>query len=270
MRAERGGLVCAAGTHPGLVRGTNEDLFHCDPDGGAFVVIDGVGGHRAGEKAAEIALRVLRSALARNAGDAERRLREAITAANNEIHREARRNPAWRGMSCVMTAALVEGGGVTVGHVGDTRLYEIGAGHIGQLTRDHSFVGELVAGGLIDERAAMRHPRRNEITRDVGSAPRRPEDPDFVEVGSHPFPPGRALLLCSDGLSDLVTPEEILSVVSRSPEDPGAVVRGLIEAANAAGGTDNVTAVYVRAADAGAAEGDPATGTLVVGADPGR
>ncbi len=248
-------LVCAADSHQGLVRDNNEDLYYCDPESGAFIVIDGVGGHSAGEKAAEIARCILRSRLERDIGSTEERLREAITIANNEIYKQAQEHKDWNGMSCVLTIAIVEGETVTVGHVGDTRLYEIRAGRIAQLTRDHSFVGELVTKGLIDEREAMRHPRRNEITRDVGSNPRQPEDADFIEISTHPFAADGALLMCSDGLSDLVTTDEILSVVTQYFDDPSSVVRGLIEAANAAGGTDNVTVIYVAAAQAGAADG---------------
>ena len=256
-------LTCVAGTHTGVVRSNNEDLFYCDPEGGTFIVIDGVGGHSAGEKAAEIALSVLRSRLERAIGSAEERLREAITIANNEIYKQAQEVEDWNGMSCVLTVALVEGETVTVGHVGDTRLYELRAGRITQLTHDHSFVGGLVADGLLDERAAMCHPRRNEIMRDVGSQLRQPDDADFIEISRHPFAPGAALLLCSDGLSDQVSAEEMLSVVARHSDDPSAVVSGLITAANAAGGTDNVTAVYV-AAEPDAAVERPETVTADV------
>jgi PPM family protein phosphatase len=254
MRADkRRRLICAGESHQGLVRDNNEDLFYCDSEGGIFIVIDGVGGHRAGERAAEIALKILCSRLEGSAGAAEERLREAITLANNEIYKQSQVNEAWSGMSCVLTASVVEGDKVTVGHVGDTKLYKIQPGRITQLTRDHSFVGELVAGGFINEEEAMEHPRRNEITRNVGSNPRQPGDPDFIEIGIHPFQPDSALLLCSDGLSDLVAPEQILSIVMGFFYSPSKVVNSLIDAANAAGGKDNVTVVYVVAASAGAA-----------------
>lgn len=238
-------LICAGESHQGLVRDNNEDLFYCDPEGGIFIVIDGVGGHCAGERAAEIALKILHSRLEGSVSGAEKKLREAITLANNEIYKQAQANDAWSGMSCVLTAIVVEDDKVTAGHVGDTRLYQIQPGRITQLTSDHSFVGELVAGGFINEEAAMQHPRRNEITRNVGSNPRRPEDPDFIEIGKHPFQPDSALLLCSDGLSDLVSPERILSVVTEFFYSPSKVVNCLIDTAHAAGGKDNVTVVYV-------------------------
>ena len=238
-------LVCAGNSNQGLVRNNNEDLFYYDCESGIFIVIDGVGGHLAGDKAAEIALGVLRSRLERAIGSIEERLREAITLANNEIYKQAQENSAWRDMSCVLTVAVVEENAVTVGHVGDTRLYQIQEGHITQLTHDHSFVGELVANGFIDEQEAMRHPRRNEITRDVGSNPHQPEDPDFIEISKQSFLSNSALLLCSDGLSDLLSSDQILSVVTEYSDEPARVVNCLINAAIAAGGKDNVTVVYV-------------------------
>jgi serine/threonine protein phosphatase PrpC len=243
-------LACAGGSHQGLVRSKNEDLFYCDPEGGIFIVVDGVGGHAGGDRAADIALTVLRSRLEQHVGGAEGVLREAIADASNEIYRHAQEGGVWSGMSCVLTAAIIEGDMVTVGHVGDTRLYRIHAGRITQLTHDHSFVGNLVACGFIDENEAMRHPRRNEITRDVGSNLHQPDDADFIEISKHSFQPNCALLMCSDGLSDLVSPEQILSIVTEFFNSP-EVVNCLIGAANAAGGKDNITVVYVVATRTG-------------------
>ena len=229
----------------GLVRTNNEDLFYGDAERGIFIVVDGVGGHAAGEQAAEIAVRVLRSRLERLVGSAEERLREGITLANNEIFQQAAANCSWHGMSCVLTAAVIEDGLITVGHVGDTRLYRMQAGELVQLTRDHSLIGELVAEGFLDEMEAMRHPRRNEITRDVGSKPHQPEDAEFIEIGTHTFGPGCALLMCSDGLSDLVTPAEIQTVVEDDLDRQETIVARLIDAAHAAGGKDNITPIYL-------------------------
>ena len=133
----------------------------------------------------------------------------------------------------------------TIGHVGDTRLYKLRDGHIEKITRDHSPVGEREDAREISERHAMRHPRRNEVYRDVGSEPHAPDDPEFVDLLEIPFDPGDALLLCSDGLSDLVESSAILDVVNEHAGNPHAVVHGLIDAANAAGGKDNVTVVYI-------------------------
>jgi PPM family protein phosphatase len=168
----------AGGSDPGRVRDNNEDRFHCDPGRGIFIVVDGVGGHAGGEIAAETALLQVRTRLERASGSAEERLREAITLANNEVYRLSRTNAEWTGMACVLTAALVQDHQVTIGHVGDSRLYKLRSGAIEKLTHDHSPVGEREDAGELDELEAMRHPRRHEVFRDVGSDRHTPADRD--------------------------------------------------------------------------------------------
>jgi len=241
-----GATFKAAGdTDRGLQRDGNEDQFHVDVGRGLFMVIDGVGGQAAGRQAATVALAMLRARLERETGPAGERVREAITVANNEIHRLASTRPEWNGMACVLTVALVKDGYATVGHVGDTRLYKLRKAHIEKVTRDHSPVGEREDAGQLSEVEAMHHPRRNEVYRDVGSEPHQPDDPEFVDLDTIPFEDDAALLLCSDGLSDLVRSSSIAQIVTRFAGDPAKVVEALIEAANDAGGKDNVTAVYV-------------------------
>lgn len=238
-------LRAAGDTDRGLQRDGNEDQFHVDVSRGLFMVIDGVGGQAAGRQAATVALAMLRARLERETGPSGERVREAITVANNEIHRLAATRPEWNGMACVLTVALVKDGYATVGHVGDTRLYKLRRDGIEKVTRDHSPVGEREDAGELSEVEAMHHPRRNEVYRDVGSEPHQPDDPEFVDLDVIPFEEDAALLLCSDGLSDLVRSSSIAQIVTRFAGDPALVVRGLIEAANDAGGKDNVTAVYI-------------------------
>ncbi len=235
----------AGGSDPGRQREVNEDRFLCLPESGVFAVIDGVGGQAAGGKAAVVARALLRERLAQSAGTIADRIREGITAANNEIYRLAATRGEWDGMACVLTIALVKGGKVTFGHVGDTRLYMLQGDRIEKLTRDHSPVGEREDASEISERQAMQHPRRNEVYRDVGSEFHDRRDRDFIDVDEVPFEPDAALLLCSDGLTDLVDSTSIARTVSQWAGDPASVVRELIGAANAAGGKDNVTVVYV-------------------------
>ncbi len=237
-------LKAAGDSHPGLQRAINEDRFHCDPARGIFMVIDGVGGQAAGEKAAETALATVRTRLERETGPVEDRVREAIALANNEIHRLASLRAEWQGMACVLTVAIVSDGDVVVGHVGDTRLYKLRAGRIEKLTRDHSPVGEREDAGELSELDAMQHPRRNEVYRDVGSERHEPDDPQFIDVFRQRLETDAALLLCSDGLTDSVPAGVIAEVVSDFAGHPFEIVRGLIDAANAAGGKDNVTVVY--------------------------
>jgi len=238
-------LRCAGDTHPGMVRQNNEDRLHFDPDRGIFLVVDGIGGQAAGEKAADIAMSRVCARLERQTGSPEERIREAITVANNEIVRLAAANPEWQGMACVLTVAMVEDGGATIGHVGDSRLYKIRRGEIHKITHDHSPVGEREDNHEISETEAMRHPRRNEVYRDVGAEEHAPDDPDFIEVLKIPFEPDSALLLCSDGLSDQVTSAEILRHVLANAGHPYGAVHELIDAANQAGGKDNVSVLIV-------------------------
>ena len=242
--ARAGSLRFAGASHPGLVRERNEDRLHLDAGRGLLVVVDGMGGAAAGEVAAETALHGLLERLERRGGEPEDRVREAIASANDEIARLARQNPAWEGMGCVLTLALIEKGVVTVGHVGDSRLYRLHAGRLEKVTHDHSPVGIREDHGELSEREAMRHPRRNEVYRSVGTEPRGPRDVDFIEVARFPLEREDAILLCSDGLTDLVPASEILRVVRTHAGDARALVQGLVDAANAAGGKDNVTVAF--------------------------
>ena len=250
---------CAGESHVGMVRHNNEDRVYLDADRGIFLVIDGIGGQAAGEKAADIAVSRVRARLERQTGTAEDRIREAITVANNEILHAAEANPDWHGMACVMTVAVTENGRAVIGHVGDSRLYKIRQGEIRKITHDHSPVGEREDRREISEADAMRHPRRNEVYRDVGSQEHAPDDPDFVELLSIPFEPDSALLLCSDGLSDQVTSAEILRTVLANAGHPGGAVHELIDAANRAGGKDNVSVLVVEGEQFAAARQAPAT-----------
>jgi serine/threonine protein phosphatase PrpC len=235
----------AGDTNPGLQREVNEDRFHCDVSRGLFMVIDGVGGQAAGGKAADIALTMLKTRMERETGPIVDRVREAVAIANNEIHRAAGLRPEWDGMACVLTVVIVDETRAIVGHVGDTRLYKLRDGRIEKVTHDHSPVGEREDSNEISEVEAMHHPRRNEVYRDVGSDEHQAEDPDFIDVHEIPFEPDAALLLCSDGLTDLVDSTSISQIVDRFAGQPQQVVKGLIQAANGAGGKDNVSVVYV-------------------------
>jgi len=240
------GLDCGAATDVGLVRDHNEDRYWVDPERGAFLVVDGVGGQAAGERAAETAVAAIRHCLANpSPNPAAARVCEAIAAANNAIFIDARQHPDLAGMACVLTLALVEGIQVTIGHVGDSRLYLISAGAIHKVTSDHSPVGQIEDAGEIGEEQAMAHPRRNEVFRDVGSSPRAARDSDFVEVCQCDLPADSAMLLCSDGLSDHLTSRRIREIAERYTGNSAQIAHALVDAANRAGGRDNITAIFV-------------------------
>jgi serine/threonine protein phosphatase PrpC len=237
-------LRAAARTDPGRVRLNNEDLPLLDAARGIFGVIDGIGGQAGGEVAAATARDVILQRLARPLGTPAERVREAIAIANNEIHRRAESSGELRGMACVITLALVSDGWLTIGHVGDTRLYKIRPDGLRKLTRDHSPVGEREDIGEISEVDAMRHPRRHEVFRDVGSIARDKDEDEFVDVVHEPLEADSVILLCSDGLTDMLPASTITHVVRQHAGDPEGVVDALVAAANAAGGRDNVTVVY--------------------------
>jgi PPM family protein phosphatase len=148
-------------------------------------------------------------------------------------------------MACVLTLALVDAGWMTIGHVGDSRLYLIGGGTIRKVTRDHSPVGEIEDAGDLSEEEAMAHPRRNEVFRDVGSALRSASDPEFIEITECGFAADAAMILCSDGLSDHLTSRRIREIAERYAGDPSVTARALVNAANQAGGRDNITVIFV-------------------------
>src|SRR3954464_3785741 len=238
-------LRAAADTNAGLQRDVNEDRIHLDLARGVFLVIDGVGGHPAGGRAADIALATVRSRLECETGPLVDRVRQAIAFANNEIHRAAVLRPEWNGMACVLTVVVVDETRAVVGHVGDTRLYKLRDERIDKITRDHSPIGEREDSNELSEFEAMHHPRRNEVYRDVGSDPHEPDDPEFIDAYEIAFEPDSALLLCSDGLTDLVHSSCLRDIVRRFAGRPDQVVKELIDAANAAGGKDNISVVYV-------------------------
>lgn len=237
--------LAGAATDTGLLREHNEDRYWMDTDRGIFLVVDGVGGHAAGELAAQTAVETIRETMSWADCEAEERVKMAITAANNRIFRRAQEDEEHRGMACVLTLALVEQARITIGHVGDSRLYLIWEGAIRKITSDHSPVGEDEDAGALSEQEAMVHPRRNEVFRDVGSQLRDLEEDDFIEIRQCRFRDDAALLLCSDGLTDQLTVAQIRAITGRYSGDPGEVASNLVEAANDAGGKDNITALFV-------------------------
>ena len=237
----------ASATDPGLERPINEDRAWADEARGVFLVVDGLGGHAAGETAAETALRTIEERMSSldTAVDLDPQLRHAITDANNRIYELSEQNADYRGMACVLTLAVAQDDRVTIGHVGDSRLYLAWNGNLRKITSDHSPVGEQEDQGELTETEAMRHPRRNEVFRDVGSQPHAPDDPQFIETKTFLFRPDAALLLCSDGLSDVLTSAEISAILEQYDGAPETTAGQLIQAANQAGGKDNISVVFV-------------------------
>ena len=237
-------LEVAALTHVGKVRTSNEDAFGQCLNAGVFAVCDGMGGAAAGEIASRIAVDALIERLCAVTSYEDRRkaLEESITAANRLVYAHASRDDALRGMGTTLVAVAIQNGHALIGHVGDSRCYLFRDGRLTRETNDHSLVDEQVRLGHMTQEDADRSPLRNVITRAIGTQ-RSVE----AEIADLPLEPGDILLLCSDGLTREVSEDRICAIL----RGPGAVedlCQQLIDAANAAGSHDNVTAILVHAA----------------------
>lgn len=234
-------------TDVGRVRTNNEDAFIAQKLGRyiAACVIDGVGGYEGGEVAAAIARDSIINYLSVPSGDITTMMREAFVVAAEKIEAEKKRNPKYESMACVATLAMVDVAAKTFyyAHIGDTRLYLMRDNSLVKITKDQSFVGYLEDSGRITEEEAMRHPKRNEINNALGFAAQ--SNVADIETGSSPFLPGDLLLLCSDGLSDLLTGSEMLRVL-QNDNALQAKAKALVQLANERGGKDNITVVLVR------------------------
>ncbi|HLK98459.1 MAG TPA: protein phosphatase 2C domain-containing protein [Hymenobacter sp.] len=244
-------LRIAGKTDVGQQRQDNQDAFVTLPlwseHDVLLVVIDGVGGYAGGAEAAALAKEAIVQYMAAPTGDTLTMLREAVVHANNQIVRQRQQDPALARMCCVLTAAVADpdAGRLLFVHVGDTRLYRFRHQQLEKLTRDHSMVGLREDANQLTEREAMSHPRRNEILRDIGSTAHRVDDPDFLESGETDFLPGDGLLLCSDGLTDMLTRAEVTDVLTQ-PLSVVEQVDELIRQANEQGGHDNITVVLAQ------------------------
>jgi serine/threonine protein phosphatase PrpC len=223
-------------TDTGRRRLRNEDAYVIEPP--LFAIADGMGGARAGEVAAEIAATALREAR----GDVidEESLEAIIVDANRRVWERSIADPATAGMGTTMTVAFVDSGTerVVLGHVGDSRAYRLRGSELEQVTTDHSLVAELVESGVLTPEEAERHPQRSAITRAVGT-----DRAIQVDVFSVAAEPGDLFLLCSDGLTDMLSESEIAASIVGADREPAASAEALVAAANAQGGEDNITVV---------------------------
>jgi serine/threonine protein phosphatase PrpC len=244
-------IVFAGKTDVGQRRSDNQDAFICSTiwaeTSALLAVIDGVGGYAGGDRAAAIAKESIEQYMAKPNGDPLSMLREAVVFANNQINAQRQQERRLGQMCCVLTTAVVDSqsGKLYFVHVGDTRLYRYRQGILEKLTYDHSLVGVREDANELTEAEAMHHPRRNEILRDVGSMEHRVDDPNFLESGETDFLPGDQLLLCSDGLTDMITQAQIKAILDQKPTLDEQTTE-LIRLANQQGGKDNITVVLAK------------------------
>ncbi len=246
----------AVASDPGQVRKKNEDSFLADPVLGIFAVADGMGGHASGEVASRLAVESLKEFISRAGREKASPLSADSTAilsspanliingirlANQKIYKASQENKEYKGMGTTLVAAYFSILPSLVAHVGDSRLYLMRGQAIQQITEDHSWVWEQYKQGLIAREAIPTSPHKNIVTRALGIQPTVD-----VEVQELEVQPGDFLLLCSDGLSDLVREEEMVGTVNRNIRDLDSHCKNLVRLANARGGKDNITALLVQ------------------------
>jgi PPM family protein phosphatase len=240
----------------GRKRKGNEDSLFVNPEQHLFVVADGMGGHAAGEIASKVAVDAINEFVCLTGGDEEitwpfgldenisydgNRLKTAIRYANRKVLEATKEKSEYEGMATTVAAVLVDGDSANVGHVGDSRAYLVRDGQITQLTSDHSWVNEQIQSGVISPDQARTHPLRNVVTRALGGKP------DLqVDMLLHKIKSGDILLLCSDGLTTMITDDEIVKVVRDAAGDVEKAAPALVANANAKGGEDNITVLLLR------------------------
>ncbi|XEC96980.1 Stp1/IreP family PP2C-type Ser/Thr phosphatase [Paenibacillus tarimensis] len=242
-------MITATRSDIGRIRSVNEDRSWVEQfDNGitAAIVADGMGGHQAGDVASQLAVEAYREALGElrpdiTVDEAKMLLRQAILQANEVVFDMASQNEQYHNMGTTVVAAIVRGENAVIGHIGDSRAYKIRDGLITQLTDDHTLVNELAKNGQISPEEAATHPRRNVLTRALGTDP-------LVEVDIRvlPWTKGDILLLCSDGLSNMVTDEQMLETLQSGELDIEAKADRLVELALQAGGDDNITVAILQ------------------------
>lgn len=234
-------------TDVGLVRNNNEDSFYksTDFDLPLFIVADGMGGHNAGEIASKMAIDIIKQYFVENKNslDNENKLisviNKSIKEANKKIYKLSKDDELYSGMGTTITLAYIFKGKIYIGHVGDSRAYIISNGQIFQITEDHSLVQELIKNGSITIEEGKTHPQRNMITRAAGTS----EDIE-VDITTKAFNNNDKLLICSDGLSNMVNDDEIIHTFNNEPLIKKACEE-LIKKAKNNGGKDNITVIAI-------------------------
>jgi protein phosphatase len=237
------GILVSGSTDVGRVRRSNEDSYGIYPDLHLYVVADGMGGHVAGEVASRLAVEAIRSSRAATlkkggAIPPDQRLVQAIEQANEHIIQTSKEDPRLIGMGTTVVGALIDQSTAYIGHVGDSRAYLLRNKEIQQMTKDHSLLNEYLQKGLITPENLQDYPYKHIITRALGSHP-----VVEVELLTIDLQPNDSFLLCTDGLTNMLSEKDIHTVLMTMDNDPEKGCRRLIEVANSKGGEDNITAV---------------------------
>jgi serine/threonine protein phosphatase PrpC len=238
-------IECGAQSDQGRVRTSNEDSRVVNLAKRIFLVADGMGGHAAGEVASNITASTVEEILSNSESDSnpEELLQLAVQNANKRVYEAQVNEPEYRGMGSTLTVLTFRENRFYIAQVGDSRAYLLRNGAISQLTRDHSVVWQLFEDHLITKEDLSRHPRKNLITRSIGTHPQVEAEIQHNEAFDND-----TFLLCSDGLTDVLSDLQIQDFLATRDKNPQEISDMLVEAANGGGGPDNITAVVVRLA----------------------
>lgn len=239
-------------TDPGLARDNNEDSVVCDQATQLAVLADGMGGYNAGEVASGMATAFIKSEMSRwlseagknaNSREIRRALEICVDNANRSIYNAASSNPQYAGMGTTLVVGVFQDSSLMIGHIGDSRCYRLRGQDFTQITKDHSLLQEQMDAGLITPEQAATSLNKNLVTRALGV-----EDVVMLETNEHRVEVGDLYLMCSDGLSDMVTDDDIAAIM-RSTDELETKAKALVEAANAGGGRDNISVLLAVAKD---------------------
>lgn len=248
-------------TDVGRRRKVNEDCFLVSPESHLYAVCDGMGGHNAGEVASRMAVESLASFVEKSAAEKDitwpwgldadlsfdaNRVKTAIRLANSRVYQSAGSSEELTGMGTTVVAALVSGNMLTLGSAGDSRCYLVRDGQLQQLTHDDSWVSAALGEGILSSEDVERHPLRNVITKAVGA-----RDSIDLDVIEQTLQEGDVALICSDGLHGMVSDSDIARLLVPAPDSLDEATARLVDAANEAGGKDNVTAILLRYSEKG-------------------
>ncbi len=253
-------VVAAGSTHVGMKRSHNEDSLLLLPEHNLWIVADGMGGHACGEVASDLAVKTVAEFFEETAKDdeitwpyklqkdkhyQENRLITGVMLANLRIWETAQADPTKKGMGTTIVATLFENEGVYVAHVGDSRVYRISDGEISQVTEDHSLLNDYLKMKELTPEEIKKFPHKNVIVRALGMRETVKVDSQFIRPKA-----GDIFLLCSDGLSGMVTDDDLLKIVQQNSEDLDAACSELIAEANKNGGVDNITVILAKVVEA--------------------
>ena len=240
-------ILTSGRTDRGKVRQANEDFLGTFPERSLFIVADGMGGHKAGNVASRLAVETIVQAVQGLKTPAENRFEQishyldtAIQKANLKIFQEGVRNSDWSGMGTTVVVAWLHGNNASIGFVGDSRAYLLRKNNLRQVTTDHTVVHEYVIKGLIQPEEAERHPMKHVLSRALGT-----QEAVETDILNLPLFPGDILLLCSDGLTNMLTKDEMESILT-GPGDLDDKSGDMIRVANEKGGKDNITLILVQ------------------------